>query len=286
MNLEELRQTFYFSLFSSDELMESLVLKGGSAINSFYDQGGSRVSLDIDFSMEEQFEDLNKTRDIFEKVLSEGFADKAIHVFDVTLIDTPSPLSAELEDFWGGYTLSFKIISLDRKDNEIEEKRKRAIMINGKGKFKVDISKFEYVDYAEEQALDEKGIFTIKVYTPAMIICEKIRAICQQLPEYGPIVKRTKKPGKARARDFYDIHLLVKKFNFKINEHLDLLNKFFEIKRVPIEFLKKLKTPEVKAFHENGYNSLKDTVIDDSLKEFTFYYDFLIDIISSVEEHY
>jgi predicted nucleotidyltransferase component of viral defense system len=278
MTLNEIKKHFYAAVFADDTLMESLVLKGGSAISSFYDFGGGRVSLDIDFSMSGDFEDKDIIQESFERTLTDEFRKVQVHVFDLKLKETPSPLSAELESFWGGYTLEFKIIGSSFKDEDISTKRRNAIVIEGKGKFTVDISKHEYVDSAEEKELDDSGIITLKVYTPAMIICEKLRAICQQLPEYGPIVKRTY-PGASRARDFYDIFILAEKYHFRLADSRELLKNIFEIKRVPITFLERISMKDVKRLHEDGYSSLKDTVVDRKLEPFSFYYDYVVTLV-------
>ena len=41
------------------------------------------------------------------------------------------------------------------------------------------------------------------VYTPEMIVLEKLRALCQSIPEYKTIIPSANIKG--RARDFYDI---------------------------------------------------------------------------------
>ena len=52
----------------------------------------------------------------------------------------------------------------------------------------------------------------IYVYSPSMIVCEKLRAICQQMPEYGPVIKR-ERLGSARPKDFVDIFVLTKELD-------------------------------------------------------------------------
>jgi hypothetical protein len=64
--------------------------------------------------------------------------------------------------------------------------------------FTVDLSKYEYTAPKVSAQLDH---YTIYVYTPEMISAEKLRAICQQMPEYSPM----RHPGSPRARDFYDL---------------------------------------------------------------------------------
>ena len=60
--------------------------------------------------------------------------------------------------------------------------------------FTIDLSKYEYVAGKLELNLDDYAIY---VYSPSMIAIEKLRAICQQMPEYPLRGYRT-----ARARDF------------------------------------------------------------------------------------
>ena len=71
-----------------------------------------------------------------------------------------------------------------------------------------------------------------------MIALEKLRAICQQMPEY--ILQR--RPS-ARARDFYDIHLVVSLtgMNLSSQENLELVRHIFAAKDVPLRLLGKIK---------------------------------------------
>ena len=49
----------------------------------------------------------------------------------------------------------------------------------------------------------------------------------------------------------------------------------FEIKKVPLEFLHKIK--EYRDFHREGFVSLRDTVHPDvDLKDFDFYFDYVV----------
>ena len=58
LQLERIRRLTVISLFSDDTLMDIFVLKGGSALNLIYDIN-SRASIDIDVSMEEDFDEEN-----------------------------------------------------------------------------------------------------------------------------------------------------------------------------------------------------------------------------------
>ncbi|MDA5111008.1 nucleotidyl transferase AbiEii/AbiGii toxin family protein [Brevibacillus thermoruber] len=53
---DKLRKLAIISLFSDDELMDILVLKGGNALNIAY-KINDRASMDIDLSMDSDFEE-------------------------------------------------------------------------------------------------------------------------------------------------------------------------------------------------------------------------------------
>jgi predicted nucleotidyltransferase component of viral defense system len=64
ISLEEIRRRTLIALFSDDELMNDLVLKGGNALALIYDSGpGSRASVDMDFSIPAEFADLIKAEE-------------------------------------------------------------------------------------------------------------------------------------------------------------------------------------------------------------------------------
>ena len=89
--------------------------------------------------------------------------------------------------WWGGYELSFKILKTpdyERLRRQPAKMQGEALTIgpNQKRKLKVDISKNEYVEGTIDQDFD---YVTIRVYTSAMVAAEKLRALCQQMPEYA-----------------------------------------------------------------------------------------------------
>ena len=106
--LDKIKRLVIMSLVSEDELMEVLVLKGGNAISIAHGVG-NRGSADIDFSMEDNFADVDATFEKIEAALLQLFAEEGLHVFDVRWELRPSNLSDELKAFWGGYSLEFKI---------------------------------------------------------------------------------------------------------------------------------------------------------------------------------
>ena len=207
--LEKIKRQVVIAVFSDIYLMEQLVLKGGNAMNLAFDIG-TRASLDIDFSMAGDFPlgEREKIRQKLEACLQEVFAPENLKVFDVTLEEKPATISPEVASFWGGYDVTFKLIenkTLEQCAGVLSAMRRNSLQIGAKGKFEIDISRFEYC--AGKQAIDMDG-YRVFVYSIEMLAVEKLRAICQQMPEYGPVVKRSR-AGSARARDFFDIQTLV-----------------------------------------------------------------------------
>lgn len=151
--------------------------------------------------------------------------------------------------------------------------------LNQKRTFKIDISKFEY---CTEKSKSEINGYTVYVYTPEMLVLEKIRSICQQIPEYKEIVKSHS--PVPRARDFFDIYLVFEAFHFDINSEriFTLLNHVFEAKRVPLSFMNKIS--DQREFHRMDFASVKDTIRSGvELKEFDFYFDYVVNILKSIK---
>ncbi len=125
--------------------------------------------------------------------------------------------------------------------------------------------------------------YMIYVYSPVMIVCEKLRAICQQMPEYGPIIKRDR-AGSARARDFVDIFVLMDtlKLDPMTDKVAQILRSMFEVKKVPLAFLSKV--PEVYEFHRAGFAAVEATVTPGfDLQEFRFYFDYALALIDKLK---
>jgi len=151
---------------------------------------------------------------------------------------------------------------------------RREAQISGPGflrKFEIEISKFEYTD---GKVLAEVGDYSCYVYTPAMIAAEKLRAICQQLPQY----KLRANPAP-RPRDFYDIHTIAQRAacNLADGAHHELVRQMFLAKEVPIEFIRSIGSPEVRAFHEQAWKAVVDAVRGGPPHSFDFYFDFVVD---------
>ena len=118
-------------------------------------------------------------------------------VADVTIREEPHHLSEEFRSFWGGYKVEFKIIdSATYKDCGGDERKIRMVamsMADGSKRFPLDISKHEYVEEKVAELIDDVIVYA---YSPQMLVAEKVRAICQQMPEYVSFVKSHQECGE------------------------------------------------------------------------------------------
>lgn len=278
--LQKIKLMTISALVSDDILIGILVLKGGNALNLAYDIT-SRGSIDIDFSMEKDFTELEKIRlkKKLSYLLNKEFSKENYVVFDIKLNDRPEKIKEEIKSFWGGYLLEFKIISNDiyneYKDDE-EALRRRALPIHkdNSTKFTVDISKYEYI--AQKRFRDIEGT-VVSVYSPEMLAIEKLRALCQQNSDYRSIIFSF--TPKSRARDFYDIYNISTSFSidFKTTENIELCQHIFAAKRVPLSYIPRIE--EQREFHRQSWESVSDTVDPkENLKAFDFYFDHTLNL--------
>jgi hypothetical protein len=267
------RQTLV-ALFSSPLLQNVLVLKGGNLIDIAFEIS-QRSSIDLDFSIEGKFDDPEELRIECESVLRKAFAAQGYRVIDVRLEERPPYVSEELKGYWGGYTIKFKLIgdaAHERFQADAEQLRRRAIRLQGDSPtFKIDISKFEYCEGKQVFQVDGQSIFG---YSPEMVIAEKIRAICQQMPEYR---KAVRKHLAGRARDFVDIYIVKREFlvNFDTESFRELVERMFAKKRVPIHLIGQIS--RFSGDHRPSFPAVVSTVRpEEPLEDFDFYVDFLV----------
>lgn len=280
--LEEIRKLAIIALFTDDNLMNVFVLKGGNALEIGYKMS-SRSSIDVDVSMEEDFESLEEVFGKLEKIFKETYKKNDYVIFDFAMVPKPKTISEKLKDFWGGYQITYKVIEqkkYDEFDGDLEKIRKQAIAVGAKRtlSFRIDISKYEYCKTKDKVELEGNSIF---LYTPEMIIYEKLRAICQQMEEYRKIVDTNQ---RKRARDFYDINKVTESFpGIELNDpdNLEILKGMFEIKKVPIEFLSKIK--ETREFHRVDFQTVENTVTArDKLESYDYYFDDVVRIVKGI----
>lgn len=269
MNLDEIRRLIIVAVCSDDFLLDTLVLKGGNALSLIHGVG-QRSSIDIDFSMERDFADVEDARRRLFQALRERFDTKGFMVFDEDL--RPKPRSP-LNPFWGGYLVEFKLIRRDKYQalkGNLEDIRRQSEAIGDSShsrKFRIEISKFEYVAGKEEAEIDD---YLCYVYTLPMIAAEKLRAICQQMDGY-PLTAHP----RPRARDFYDIYAVVteRSLDFARPDFHDLVRHMFAAKEVPLSFLAKIGEEE--AFHAQDWPAVRDS-IKSGARDFAYYFAFVV----------
>jgi len=102
-----------------------------------------------------------------------------------------------------------------------------------------------------------------------LIAAEKLRALCQQMPDYPRRSHPTPRPG-----DFYDLHALATEGGVDLaGEHLrTLLPPVFAAKDVPIELLRHI--PAQAGFHAEDWDRVANNIPADRPRQFAFYEQF------------
>jgi hypothetical protein len=279
LNPLQLRRLVVLAIAADDYLMKLLVLKGGTALELVH-LPGVRASIDIDYSMEGDVQSTEAVHDLERRLSSavtSRLAKEGFEVFDLSF--RPKPSTSKPGSRWGGYRLEFKVIAkvdFERLERSVDALRRESIALNAAHDriFSVDISKFEYCKERELVPLAGEHVY---VYTAPLMVAEKLRAICQQLPEYKHIGAERRRP---RARDIFDIRKLVEKKNLNlpaVPDQREMVRHVFEAKEVPLEYL--VRVEELRDFFLPDWADVVVTVgkgVDAT--EFTEYFNFVRDL--------
>jgi hypothetical protein len=265
-DLQNLRRLAITAIFSDDFLLETLALKGGNAL-SLVHRISTRVSLDLDFSIENDFKDINDVKRRIFSSIERRFALANLAVIDLGFKENPKNTRGKR---WGGYVVEFKVVTKEvaTRSTRQEDLRKGALPIGREPKsIRIEISKFEFCGACESVTFDD---FTIRVYSVALIVIEKLRAICQQMPAYPLRVHPA-----PRAKDFFDIYSSVESRNLDLaTEHCgDLAKSVFAAKDVPLDLL--LDIASQADFHRSDWASVMRTVTPPPENGFQFYFDYV-----------
>jgi predicted nucleotidyltransferase component of viral defense system len=274
---DTIRKIAIQALFLDDELLDRLTLKGGNALRLIHGIG-TRASIDLDFSLEGDFEDLKAIQERMFFRLKEHLAAGGFVGFDFAF--GRKPKNSQPGDRWGGYQLTFKAITQERYQElggDLEHLRRQAATVSDASQrrvFKVEISPFEYSKRRQEAEL---GDYSIYVYTLEMIVLEKLRAICQQMEEYPHRGHPT-----ARARDFYDIDQIFRATQMELAspDNLETCRAIFAAKEVPLELLAKIHTQ--REFHRVDWPAVVGTV-QEPLESFDVYFDAVVEAVDRLE---
>jgi predicted nucleotidyltransferase component of viral defense system len=280
-DLDWLRRQLIIALAADDQLFELLVFKGGNALAIAHGVG-MRTSLDLDYSLAHETSSDAALGERLQGALSAHLSKHELTVFDWRFGPRPKEPKDERAFTWGGYEGEFKVIETTRWESlsgNLELARKQAWGITASGgasrKFIIELSKSEYCDGADEV---DVGGFMVRVYTPSMIVAEKLRSLCQQMSEYEHSTKR-----KPRARDFYDIHAAVTEAGVNVASSAghDLIRSVFAAKDVPLRLLANLERDV--EFHEAEWDDVRNSIPADRPAEFSYYSVFVLRIVRQLE---
>ncbi len=282
--IRRIKQLAIVAMFADDVLMQQLVLKGGNALDMVY-HVASRASIDLDFSIEKDFDSPTSMCSRIRKSLQRIFNEEGYKVFDITFNDRPEPHSPEAPPFWGGYTIEFKVIEEAKYNSlaqDLDSMRRSAQVIGpaNRKKFTIQISKWEYCGLKRQVELND---YMVYVYSPEMIIFEKLRAICQQMPEYIQTIGSSHQT--ARARDFFDIYCVIGHFEIELTstDNISLLKDVFAAKSVPLKLIERIR--DYKEFHRPDFLSVESTVKPKvKLRSFDFYFQYVVDQCQKLSE--
>lgn len=283
----KIRKLIIMGIFNDDVVLEHFALKGGNALAIGHNIN-ERASMDIDISMKDDINSLKFSREELKKRLEQNIsnylATENLSLIDFKLVDSPKKSDKE---FWGGYRITFKVIKNEIKNNvkDIDNLRKQSIPLgkNEKKEMKIDISKYENIDDAVLVYCDDDSL--INVYSLKMIIIEKLRAICQQMPQYKEKMNVKVSP---RPRDFYDIYTILEKnetlkADLLSSESRELITDIFKIKKVPVTLLEHIKLEDTKKFHEQDFDTVRQTIYaSDNSKDFEFYYYYVCNLVKEI----
>lgn len=283
--IKKIKKLVIFALSSDDYLMEKLVLKGGTCIELAYHLS-ARASKDIDFSIEYSFDDktLEEIRQRIEKQFLKIFEPTIYYPFDINIEERPA--NATDDNIMSGYLINLKLI--ERKkfikyNGDLEKLRREALPIaNNKATFAIEISKHEFCKPKELKEIDGHKVY---VYSPILIVFEKLRAICQKMKEYQAL-RGFIRNDEPRSRDFYDIELVnenLAHINFKDPENRQTLKLVFDAKKVPLEFLGKIK--DKYEIHKDDFKNIKSTETSKGIiAAYQYYFDYVLNIIDELDE--
>jgi hypothetical protein len=275
MTQEQIRVLILKSLFSDEWLFNHLVMKGGNALALVYHVGG-RSSLDLDFSIEDDFEDCARVSSRMASALSSTLEGAGVRVFDFRMEPKPNPSETRT---WGGYIAEFKLIPLSlasKLDFRMDDMRRQALSVapgSQRRRYTIEISKYEYV--GDKVVRNVEGV-DVCVYSPVLLAAEKLRALLQQHPEYRQIGDSLK---RSRARDLYDIWTISDFFAIKLDRHLPTVNAVFAAKGVDLNLLGRLS--ELRALHMASWSDVELSV-SRALEDFDFYFNFVVEVANSL----
>jgi len=274
MHILEIIEIALVGIFSDSELSKQLVLKGGAALH-FFEKIDERLSTDVDFSSRMGLQEKERFFDRLQHILTQAFEEHGLDLIDFKYQRRPRE-SRDRPDWWGGWLSGFKLSPHADRKLSPEKRRKQALIPQGtpSSVINIEISDHEYVGRTRHTTI--KGV-KINGYSRALLVVEKLRAVCQQHPDYPYRGK------KNRTRDLVDIYHLTKDHQTEgfLEECKRELPKSFAAKEVDVGFLKALYDEAFVEMLRDGFPQVKDT-LKGSAYPFETYLEYVRMLISKI----
>lgn len=279
IEINEVIELVLVSIYSEDILSKNLYLKGGQALR-IKEKILNRFSSDADFSTPDKIDNVDLFFETLNSSLSSNFYRNGYYVFDFKSVRRPKILKSESPGFWGGWSVEFKITQNSNRQLPKDVLSRTALIPTGSQspKITIDISEYEYCKGIEK--LKIKGVI-VKAYSRALLLTEKIRAICQQHPDYPH------KKLDIRARDFYDIERLwiksIKESNTEnfIKEMRSHIKPVLKAKDVDFSIIHKIFDVDFLETQKVGWPQVQTTVIGE-IQDFDYYVETLKTIVNLI----
>lgn len=280
LEIDHVIETSLVAMFAKGVLSEEIFLKGGQALR-LKENLKNRFSADMDFSTPGQITNEEIYFNLMKEALAREFFANGLCLFDFKFVRKPKWRSADKPDFWSGWAVEFKLIEESKRNLPEAQRAREAIIPVGANspKITIDISEHEYCGAIEKFKL--KGS-VINIYTRTLLLLEKVRAICQQHPDYPH-----KEPDQ-RSRDYYDVERLWNKVLTDGNEEEFLndcakhLREVFDAKEVNLDLLEKIFNPTFVELQKSGWTAVEQTVKGD-LGKFDYYNESLYLVVSEIK---
>jgi hypothetical protein len=264
MRIEDVIDESILAVFKDRILSRHMVLKGGSALRML-EHDRTRLSIDADFSVRGSIRSSEPFFARMETTLSRAFAPRDYCVMDFRVTPRPKCRKPRMPRWWKGWLCQFKLLAREFTTQPLEAQRRRALVPEGSNSpvIEIEVSEHEYCGTERKRRI--RGV-VVHGYTRELLVLEKLRAICQQHPEYQF------RSNKNRARDFYDIHRLCggrmgTRFVQRCRKDLPAV---FGAKAVPVDLLRALWDPEFLVVQQRGFAQVVDDVRG-AVREFDVY---------------
>lgn len=253
MQIEEVITEAVLAIYTDAELSEHVYLKGGAALRML-DDLTTRLSMDADFSLDHPLENPEEFFSKIHQGLTRRFKPHGYDILDYKHRRKPQKAHPNKPDWWGGWVCEFKLCPSSFRREPTEIRRRNALIPKGnrKSTLSLDISDHEYCGKGRSRII--AGV-EVHGYTRELLVLEKLRAICQQHPEY-PYSK-----DKNRARDFYDILQLMQEADDAFLDGCKLeIHNVFAAKEVPLSLLKSLWDETFTDTFARGFDEVIESV--------------------------